>query len=91
MDVNFLEVLISIERMFEEHIVKFKNDPGLIKVNSGNNNLFFKPKYMSFRFPGEHLINGKRFGAEILIHCDEIHPDDVIIIFKFRKEDPQMD
>ena len=46
---------------------------------------------MSFRFPGEHLINGKRFGAEILIHCDEIHPDEVIIIFKFRKEDPQMD
>ena len=76
-DVNFLDVLVSVERSFEEHIVIFKNDAGLIKVNSNNVDLLFKPKFISFRFPGEHIINGKRFGAEILIHCDEIHPDEV--------------
>ena len=35
-DFNFLDVFITIEKNFEEHIIKFDNDPGLIKINSGN-------------------------------------------------------
>jgi hypothetical protein len=88
-DVNFLDVLVSIERKFEEHIVRFKNDPGLIKVNSNNANLIFKPTHISFRFPGEHVFNSKKFPGEVLIHCEEIHPDKVKL-FLGRKEDFQM-
>ena len=78
-DLNFLDVLFSVERKFEEHVVRFMNEAGLLRVSSNNNDLFFKPKHMSFRFPGEHLFEGKRYGGELLLHCDEIHPDAVII------------
>ena len=77
MEVNFLEVLVVVKRKFEEYIVKFKHDPGLIKISLGEINLIFRPNYISFRFPGEHVVNGKRYEGEILINCDEIHPDPV--------------
>jgi len=75
-----------VKRKYEEYIVIFKHDPGLVRINYKNIDLLFRPKYISFRFPGEHIINGKRFDGEILIHSDEIHPDSVIQPFTLRKE-----
>jgi hypothetical protein len=70
---------VKIEKRYGEAIIKFLNNPGLITISKGNNNLIYMPKYISFRFPGEHSILGKKFDGEMLIHCKEINPDKVHI------------
>ena len=62
---------IKIVKRGFELIVRFQSDPGLIKMAYMDSFLLFQPKYISFRFPGEHIILGKRYSGEILINCDE--------------------
>ena len=47
----------------------------MVQINLNNNNILFKPMYISFRFPGEHSFGGKRFNGEMLLHLKELHPD----------------
>ncbi len=61
-----------IKRNGLEVIVTFTNFAGVIQIVVDNTYLAFTPVYMSFRFPGEHLIDGKRPFGEILIHCSEM-------------------
>ena len=45
-DLNFLDVLFSVERKFEEHVVRFMNDAGLLRVSSNNNDIFLRGRDM---------------------------------------------
>jgi len=69
---NLLNTHVEVVRRFNEIVVKFVNDPGLIMVESGNKRTLFQPKYISFRFPGEHNINGKRYSGDMLVNCREV-------------------
>lgn len=82
---NFLDTFVRIEKRFGEAIIKFVNHPGLITLTSGNNNVIYIPKYISFRFPGEHIIQGKKYDGEMLIHCSELNPDKVKIIINKKR------
>ena len=77
---NFLDTFVKIEKRYGESIIKFTNNPGLITIILGNKNVVFMPKYISFRFPGEHINQGKKYNGEMLIHCNEINPDKVFIL-----------
>ena len=79
---SFLDTYVKIQKRYGESIIKFINNPGLINMTKDNSNVMYIPKYISFRFPGEHVIAGKRYNGEMLIHCKEIHPDRVRIIIK---------
>lgn len=70
-----LNTNVEIVRRFNEIVINFTNDPGLIMIELNNKRLMFQPKYISFRFPGEHVIVGKRYIGEMLINCDEIEFD----------------
>jgi len=72
---NFLDTFVKIEKRYSEVIIKFTNDPGILIINKGSRKILFKPKFLSFRFPGEHIILGKKYSGEILMHCDELNPD----------------
>lgn len=72
---NFYDVFPIISRRFNEAIVKFSNHPGMFKISLNNNLLLFKPKFISFRFPGEHSMSGKKFNGEMLLHLRELNPD----------------
>lgn len=74
---SFLDTYVKIEKRYNESIIKFINNPGAINIINGNTNVMYIPKYISFRFPGEHIILGKRFSGEMLIHCSEVQPDKV--------------
>ena len=74
---SLLNTHVKIVRRYAELVIKFKNDPGLFKISFGNNSISYQPKYVSFRFPGEHNILGKRYDGEMIIHCDEVSADAV--------------
>lgn len=80
-EYNFFDVNVKIIRRFNENVVVFLNNPGLLKFTYSSNMLIFRPKYISFRFPSEHLINGKRYPGEMIIHFKELHPDKVLNIY----------
>jgi carbonic anhydrase len=69
---HLLPVHTLIKRNEKEIIVAFMNFAGLFQVSIDNSYLLFTPVYMSFRFPGEHLLNAKRQMGEILIHFAEL-------------------
>lgn len=73
---NLLNTHVEIVRRYAELIIKFKNDPGLFRIKFTDKVVTYQPKYISFRFPGDHNILGKRFDGEILIHCEEFVRDD---------------
>ena len=72
---SFYDVFPLISRRFNEAIVLFSNHPGILKIDLNNNFLLFRPKFISFRFPGGHLFTGKRSNGEMLIHLKELNPD----------------
>lgn len=72
---NFYDVYPIVARRFNEAIIKFSHHPGIVLITLNNNNILFKPKFISFRFPGEHSFTGKRFNGEMLIHLKELNPD----------------
>lgn len=74
---SFLDTYVKIQKRNGESIIKFMNNPGLINIRQDNTYVMYIPKFISFRFPGEHIVLGKRSIGELLIHCKEIHPDKV--------------
>lgn len=72
---NLLDTHVKIIRRFNEIVVSFVNDPGYIKVNDGQNFILYRPKFIAFRFPSEHVILGKRYLGELQIHCKELTED----------------
>jgi len=73
--INYLfnSVKVLVIRRFNEIVINFKNDPGLIMLTLGKRRTFFEPLYISFRFPGEHNILGNRYPGEMLINCRELN------------------
>jgi len=69
---HLMPVHTLIKRNFKEVIVAFMNFGGLFQITIDNTYLLFTPVYMSFRFPGEHLIDGIRPMGEILLHFAEL-------------------
>jgi carbonic anhydrase len=72
---HFEDILTSIRKNNNQMLVHFLNYAGLLKFFVGNVNLVFQPQYLSFRFPGEHTIDGKRYPGEVLIHFTELNPN----------------
>jgi hypothetical protein len=69
---NFLPVYTMMKRNNKEVIATFMNFGGTVQVAIGGTFVLFTPTYMSFRFPGEHLFEGKRYMGEIIIHLVEM-------------------
>ena len=72
---NLLNSNIKIERNFNEIVIKFLNDPGLIMIEYEKRKIIYQPSFISFRFPGEHSILGKRYSGDMLINCVEVSND----------------
>ena len=66
-----------IKRNQKEIIATFMNFGGALQLSIGGTYALFTPTYMSFRFPGEHLFEGRRYMGEIVIHMVEITPQRV--------------
>lgn len=73
-----------------ENIISFPNYSGMIRLttlnsngnsnsknvlNTQNNTIAYQPNFLSFKFPSEHQISGKRFDGELQLHLTEINPD----------------
>ena len=95
----FYDVYPVIARRFNEAVIKFSNHPGIVRIGIDNNRILFKPKYISFRFPGEHAFGGKRPNGEMLIHLKELMPDKkrrsvsslvITIPFENNRENPNL-
>jgi hypothetical protein len=69
---HLLPVNTLIKRNYKEVIVAFMNYGGLFQFSIEGTYLLFTPTHMSFRFPGDHTINGVRPFGEILIHFAEL-------------------
>ena len=74
---NFLPVYTMIKRNQKEIIATFMNFGGALQLSIGGTYALFTPTYISFRFPGEHLFEGRRYMGEIVIHMVEITPQRV--------------
>jgi len=61
-----------MKRNGKEVISTFLNYGGLFQINIHNSYILYTPTYMSYRFPGEHLIDGERSMGEILLHFAEV-------------------
>lgn len=72
---NFYDVYPIISRRFNEAIVRFSHHPGVLMLTISNNKVIFIPKYITFRFPGEHSFKSKRYSGEMQIHLEELMPD----------------
>jgi len=70
---QILNTNVEVVRRFNEIVVKFQNDPGLFMIEIDKKRIVFEPKYISFRFPGQQLINGKKYPGEMLINCKELN------------------
>jgi len=69
---NFLPVYTMMKRNQKEIIATFMNFGGTVQLAIGGTFVLFTPTYMSFRFPGEHLFEGKRYMGEIILHLVEM-------------------
>jgi len=69
---NFLPVYTMMKRNQKEIISTFMNFGGTVQLAIGGTFVLFTPTYMSFRFPGEHLFEGKRYMGEIVLHLVEM-------------------
>jgi len=74
---RFDNVKIEIVKHGPELIVLFKENQGLLMISYGKNYSFFYPKYISFRFPAQHIVLGKRFPGEILITFEDYVKEEV--------------
>jgi len=69
---NLLPVYTMMKRNQKEVIAAFMNFGGLVQLSIGGTYVLFTPTYMSFRFPGEHTFEGKRYMGEIVLHLVEM-------------------
>jgi hypothetical protein len=68
---KFESVKVEIVKHGPELIVLFKENPGLLMISFRKGFSFYYPKYISFRFPAQHIVLGKRFPGEILITFED--------------------
>jgi hypothetical protein len=80
---QLLQVHTMMKRNGKEVISTFLNYGGAFQINIHNSYILFTPTYMSYRFPGEHLIDGERSMGEILLHFAEVSNQRVSLLFKF--------
>merc|ERR1712032_1608262 len=69
---NFLPVYTMMKRNEKEIIATFMNFGGTVQLSIGGTFVLFTPTYMSFRFPGEHMFEGRRYMGEIILHLVEM-------------------
>lgn len=74
-DYHFEEVHTLVKKHENELVVHFLNNAGLLRFTVDNTYLVYQPQYMSFRFPGEHLYNGKRYPGEVQVFFTELNPN----------------
>ena len=75
---NFLPVYTMMKRNQKEVIATFMNFGGLVQLSINGAYVLFTPTYMSFRFPGEHTYEGKRYMGEIVLHLVEMSSQRVL-------------
>jgi len=75
-----LNTHVKIVRRYSELVIKFKNDPGVLALTYQEKKITYIPKYISFRFPGDHNILGKRYDGEMILHCEEYTIDPVFYL-----------
>lgn len=72
MAMNLKPTHVKVKKNFKEIIVVFTNFAGILKLSSNGSYLNYTPQYMSFRFPGETIIDGKRSQGDIQLHFAEM-------------------
>jgi hypothetical protein len=70
-----------IKKNFGELIIVFLNFAGILKLEVENQYSLYTPQYISFRFPGETIIDGVRSLGDMQIHFAEISKNRVILNF----------
>jgi len=70
--MHLSDVHTLVKKNFNEVIVTFLNFAGVLKLTVDSTYILYTPQFMSFRFPGETIINGKRSHGDILIHFAEL-------------------
>jgi len=83
MAMNLKQVHTLIKKNFGEIIVVFRNFGGVLKLTVDGAYLNFTPQYMSFRFPGETIIDGKRSEGDIQLHFAEMKRKTPVFIYLF--------
>jgi hypothetical protein len=78
---SFLPVLTMIKRNEKEIIATFMNFGGVVQVSIGGVYSLFTPTFISFRFPGEHVFEGRRYMGEMIVHLKELSSQRVKIQF----------
>jgi len=74
-DYEFSETHTMVKRHYQELHIHFLDAAGVLRLWVDNSSVIYQPQYMSFKFPGEHLYNGKRYPGEVLIHFTEMNPN----------------
>lgn len=72
-----------IKKNFGEIIVVFLNFGGILKLEVDRKAVLYTPQYLSFRFPGETIIDGKRSMGDMQMHFAEISKNRVRIFVFF--------
>jgi len=83
MSMHLTDVHTLIKRNFGELIIVMLNFGGILKIDIDNTFLLFTPQYISFRFPGETIIDGVRSMGDMQIHFVELSDKRVDIFFIF--------
>ena len=95
MDMHLTDVHTLVKKNFNEIIVTFLNFAGILKLAVDGTYIMYTPQYMSFRFPGESIIDGKRSMGDIQINFAEMSSERVnyirIYLFFSRKLKLPMD
>jgi hypothetical protein len=81
--MHLTDVHTLIKKNFKEVIVTFIKFGGIMKLTIEGTYTLYTPQYMSFRFPGETIINGKRSEGDILLNFAELSSERVKFIILF--------
>jgi hypothetical protein len=84
MSVKLMPTHTLIKKNFGEIIVVFLNFSGILKLEVDNKSVLYTPQYISFRFPGETMIDGRRSLGDMQMHFAEIAPNRVFINYEFK-------
>ena len=75
--MHLTDVQTLVKKNFNEIIVTFLKFGGVMKLTVEGTYLLFTPQFMSFRFPGESIVDGKRSQGDILLHFAELSSERV--------------
>lgn len=70
--MHLTDVQTLVKKNFNEIIVTFLKFGGVLKLTVENTYLLFTPQFMSFRFPGESIVDGKRSKGDIILNFAEL-------------------